>query len=175
MSTGVVHNAVSVAAAATCFSIALSSGLSVETATLLGVGCLAGIILTPDLDQQTYNRVENKWRKSKNPFVAILGQLYIIFWYPYALMIPHRSWVSHMPIVGTVLRILYILVFSSIILLVVGVVYQGALDAIPPLWLLIPNNFERMAPFFYGLAISDALHWFFDTKFVKFFTRSFGL
>lgn len=175
MSSGYVHNTVSIAAAGAGFVAMLHYGQPVEAAMLFSAGCLAGIVLTPDLDQQTYNRIENKWRKSKNPLVAMMGLLYIMFWMPYALAIPHRSWLSHAPIIGTVLRILYILLFSSIILAVLGVAVAGLQDYIPLLWMWIPNNFIWFAPFLYGLATSDGLHWLLDRKIFRFLNRSFGL
>lgn len=175
MSSGYVHNTVSLATAGVGFLVAIANGVSVESSALLAAGCLLGIILTPDLDQPTYNRIENKWRNSSNPLIAMTGMLYVALWMPYAYMIPHRSWASHTPIVGTALRILYILVVLSIIMLLVGMFVSGWHDMIPALWAWIPNNFEQLSPLIYGLALSDFMHWVLDWKMFRFLNRRFGL
>lgn len=76
-------------------------------------------------------------------------------WWPYQWALPHRSFLSHCPIVGTVLRVLYL----------AGLFYICN-------WLLLQNNYvnamyviqypEQTAWFIIGLCINDALHWFYD-------------
>ena len=168
MASGATHNAVTLATA-TGLSTALMAytDTSFQSVVLFAAGCIAGIWLTPDLDQEGYNRIENKMRKSKNPFIGIFGNLYIIFWYPYAKLIPHRSWVSHMPVVGTIIRIAYLMLMTSMFLVVIGFIAPIAHDAIGPFWQLFAAVFEPMFPAFLGLVVADFMHWFMDRKWMR--------
>lgn len=68
-----------------------------------------------------------------------------LFW-AYARMIPHRG-ISHMPVVGTLTRVLYLGVIGLLVWIVVG---RPALPTYLPwrvLWVVA------------GLVIVDALHW----------------
>ena len=120
----------------------------IETAFLAGLGCMVGVIITPDLDQEGINMVE--WQIVKK--TKGLGFLWLMFWYPYAIAVPHRAFISHFPLVGTFVRLLYI----AIIPVGALVFYDKAaliLDALPYIF-----------KFAVGLAISDFLHWIFDIK-----------
>lgn len=175
MASGAVHNTVSVMAAGCVMVAAPVSGVPFGAAALGAAGCLLGMFLTPDLDQEGYNKVENTLRKSRNPFVSMLGNLYIIFWYPYAIVIPHRSPLSHMPIVGTSLRLLYMLIGMTIFLGVAGVAIPAAHAAVPQMWAWFSSSFEQMFPLYLGLALSDTLHWFFDLGWFRILTRITGV
>ena len=61
-----------------------------------------GLYLSPDLDIKS-----NPWRRW-----GLLRSL----WLPYQKLVPHRHWISHSPIVGTLGRVAYILFPSSLIL-----------------------------------------------------------
>jgi uncharacterized metal-binding protein len=61
----------------------------------------AGLMFGPDLDLQS--RPYNRW-----------GPLRII-WKPYQVALPHRSLLSHGPVLGTVIRIVYFLVMFSLL------------------------------------------------------------
>ncbi len=66
-----------------------------ELATLAAVSVLiSGYFLSPDLDIQS--RPYHRW--------GILRWL----WWPYQNLIPHRSCFSHGPIIGTLLRLVYL-------------------------------------------------------------------
>lgn len=117
-------------------------------------GCIFGLFLTPDLDQPTITWVESQLLKSKYRLVRILGHLFIAYWLPYAHRIPHRHLISHAPIIGTLVRLLYI---APIIIPFLGIlwVYGGQL----PL--------DEIMIFIGGLVTSDILHWLGDTKTFK--------
>lgn len=111
------------------------------------VGSVLGIALTPDLDQEMTTYFEWKLIRKTGP----LGYLWMALWAPYALLVPHRSFWSHFPIVGTVLRLIYILVLPTIFY-----VYKGYNIIIPEMaWKVVLG-------LVIGLAISDALHWIMD-------------
>jgi len=65
----------------------------VLTSTIVTAHLISGLWFSPDLDLAagSYRR----W----GPFRAL--------WLPYALLVPHRSWLSHSLIVGPLLRLLY--------------------------------------------------------------------
>lgn len=67
-------------------------------------GAVCGWLMTPDLDIPHRTHEESRmWRLS-----PILGVIWQTYWKPYALLIPHRHWLSHAPGVGTAIRMLYI-------------------------------------------------------------------
>lgn len=117
------------------------------SAVACGAGCLAGLILTPDLDQESISSSEYtliKWTMG-------LGFLWAMLWYPYARLLKHRSPWSHFPLVGTAGRLLYLGIFVAIAM---------SFGWKPPSW---PMQWVEWAVT--GLAISDAAHWLLDTRF----------
>lgn len=52
-------------------------------------------------------------------FDPIIGKIWKILWWPFAKLVSHRSWLSHAPIVGTLMKAAYILVMISPIILTV--------------------------------------------------------
>ena len=176
MASGKVHNTVTVTAAtATGIALYLTTTMPVIAILAVVVGCLMGIYLTPDLDMPTYNRTENKLRKSKFPPLAILGQLYILYWLPYSWAIPHRSPVSHAPILGTVIRILYILAVTSFLLVLAGLPFSFVpSNAIFIFWAYISSS-QYVGYGIAGLMISDTLHWVFDQKWWRYQAKITGV
>ncbi len=69
----------------------------IATAAML----FSGLMFGPDLDLQS--RPYNRW-----------GPLRFI-WKPYQVALPHRSTLSHGPVLGTVIRIVYFLVMFSLV------------------------------------------------------------
>jgi len=72
--------------------------LTAATAFLVG-----GLLLSPDLD--TRSNASNRW-----------GPLRLLWW-PYRRLLPHRSLVSHSPLLGTAGRLLYLAVLAVAICL----------------------------------------------------------
>lgn len=91
------------------FSVGASAVLAafLDPAALYGpLGALGGMLVDPDLSDQhdiTTHTERRMWRLS-----PLVGYLFQVYWYPLALLIRHRAWVSHWPIVGTTLRIVYL-------------------------------------------------------------------
>jgi uncharacterized metal-binding protein len=94
---------------------------------LLGAGAITGIFLSPDLD--VADKFRFGWWK--------------VYWYPYSKVIPHRHWLSHMPVVGTIIRLFYML------------------PLLAPVFLFIPVN-KMNWWWLIGLMISDICHWLLD-------------
>lgn len=150
MASGEVHLRVTLflapVAGVTTFLVTGSPALALWST----VGCLAGVLLTPDLDQESINYVE--WMLIR--VTLGLGYLWLAFWGPYSTLLRHRSWVSHGPLIGTLGRILYI---------------QGGLYVLEVLGLVHPlprlQELVRHPAFLAavgGLALSDLGHWLFD-------------
>ena len=111
------------------------------------IGSILGIALTPDLDQEMTTFFEWKLIRKTGP----LGFLWMAFWASYSLLIPHRSIWSHLPILGTIIRLLYIT--TPIIAFCLWWDYIPVL----PQYII-----EGLVGTLIGLSMSDTLHWFMD-------------
>ena len=120
----------------------LISGNAPLTATC---GCLAGIILSPDLDIPTKTISESIMGR-----IPVIGNLFWWYWLPYAKLIPHRHWLSHWPVIGTFGRLLYM----SPLLFITVCGYNVAT--------LLKD--VDVVGFVFGLMISDLMHWIMDKK-----------
>ena len=107
-------------------------------------GILVGLLLSPDMDQAEIHFVV-PMQAFQFLFGSLLGTLWGLYWWPYGRLIAHRSWISHMPIVGTTLRLVYLAPVWFPIWLMLG--------SPKPEWLILC---------FSGLCVSDALHWLLD-------------
>lgn len=154
MASGVAHRRATIAAAIPVALITLhaTNGCK-EFAILAGVGCLCGIPLSPDLDVDSKTEAEKTfWRAGTLP-----GYAYQLLWYPYALALPHRHPLSHLPIIGTLGRLAYIQAWIWL----ARIHARGilGLDFNPLFWLREPLY---TAAWVFGLMVSDALHWLMD-------------
>ncbi len=129
------------------------------SALALSAGTLAGLFLTPDLDIDAGSMSEEEVRR-----ISPLGEnIWWVYWFPYRWLIPHRSFLSHFPIIGTFGRLLYL---SIPYLTILGITYVAApgvfgLLGFAGLWLLFFSYFQM---FVLGLASSDLLHFFMDQR-----------
>jgi uncharacterized metal-binding protein len=83
-------------------------------------------------------------------------------WWPYQKVLAHRCFLSHFPVISTLLRVLYLLWFPALLLLVFGGSVQAAArDAIFD-W--FPVTWPFLLVFVIGMIISDSLHAIFDTS-----------
>jgi uncharacterized metal-binding protein len=146
---GVTHRWITLGVSGACLGTVLFAGPAV--ALPMTAGCLAGIWIEPDLDVEELTRSEYSLINSPAP-ISWLGWLWVLFWWPYGKLIRHRSPLSHWPVLGTALRLLYL----SIPLLLFSAFTGGM-----PLLLLSP--LLPFAPFlFAGLVLSDLAHWMAD-------------
>ena len=130
----------------------------IYSAVLAG-GTMLGLILTPDLDVNAGSISEQEIREY-SPFGE---NLWWIYWYPYRMILPHRSPFSHGPIIGTIGRLLYI---SIPYWIAIGVAYfvSGMWFNVLTqngIWLITLPHF-RVAVL--GLAGADLLHFFMDRR-----------
>ncbi|PQV64540.1 putative metal-binding protein [Abditibacterium utsteinense] len=149
MASGKVHTACSMALAAISFG-AIAGGLGdTHLGAACAAGCIAGIFLTPDLDQEGLSHSENILIKA----TLGIGYLWLLLWYPYAKLIPHRSPLSHFPVLGTAIRLLYLGIWAAI------PAYFGFRMSAPS-----PEMWPLLQWGIFGLALSDLGHFVFDLK-----------
>ena len=138
--------------AAASLILALPCGIAIGWLTndagagmLAAAGCgVGGIVLSPDLDMaQEITESERLVIRRLGP----LGWLWTLLFWPYGILVPHRDWKSHAPIIGTLGRLLYL----ALPLLLLAR-WQGWTLAIPD-WLW---------PWAVGLAVADSIHWMMD-------------
>lgn len=117
------------------------ASVPMDHAIALAAGALAGLLLTPDLDVDGSTASHQTVRRAGGCLLAVAWRLY---WLPYCKIIPHRSPLSHLPVLSTALRILYLC------------------------WpLLLWNHWQlavthQMIYAFYGLCLADGMHWLLD-------------
>lgn len=92
------------------------AAVSFITMPIISAGIVAGYALgnycDPDLDmEKKRTRAEiQMYRRSR-----VLGFIWWAFWYPYGLLIPHRSFFSHSLIISTVIRFAYMFWWVALI------------------------------------------------------------
>lgn len=156
MSSGRTHAAVTMVASTGAAYLLYRQGWPSGQAIAFCIGGLAGLLVNPDLDVDNGSISQRVVRKSTG---CLPGLIWSTLWYPYAILIPHRSPLSHWPILGTILRLVYLVLIFHLVLFglhfTIGLApittHTGALSL--PVWAL---------PAFLGLALSDALHYLFD-------------
>ena len=157
MSSGNQHDRAAIALGCTFIgtAIALPSPF-----LLMGLGSFLHLILSPDLDAYRSN-AKRRW--------GALG----FIWIPYSKTFKHRSPWTHVPIVGTTGRFIYLNIIALFAIALAVVVNHvngdrisdivptliSILESIRSFWLpLLPHVFEVWA----GLAIADITHWVMD-------------
>ena len=168
MSSGKVHNRVSLIAAGL---VGLSS-LRYSTDVVLPIvsGCIVGILMTPDWDLDAGSNSNAHARKLK------IGLPFNLLIRPYSLAYTHRSKQSHLPIISTLGRLVYLLI--PFVVLFTANQPTGKIKLLwhclfaqlmtLPLWLLAfwlylnPQYDLTLIYCLAGLCLSDTLHWMFD-------------
>lgn len=119
-------------------------------------GCLAGVVLSPDLDQPSLTHSE--WVVLKTPLVGrwLLGPLFVAVWLPYAMLFKHRSVWTHMPILSTIVRLGYMLLVIAVFDRLNAQVQW--VDALAATWDTPTERWTWVAAIS-GLMLSDLGHW----------------
>lgn len=81
------------------------------TAIATGAMVFGGLMFGPDLDIQS--RQYTRW-----------GPLRFLWW-PYKVVLPHRSWFSHSVLIGTLIRVIYFVAIVTL-LIVIGLYARDA-------------------------------------------------
>jgi len=132
--------------------------VTTEAAVLFSYGALAGILISPDLDLE--DRTLSKgimWRSS-----CLVGAIWSILWWPYSQVVYHRSILSHGPIIGTLLRLVYLVGVPLLVWTLLARAFGWPPPNASPVvwWLEHPGRWCVI-----GLALSDAAHWAMDQLF----------
>lgn len=155
MPSGKIHDATTTALAVTAATTlfldrvhALDDPFSVVA---YGTGFVVGLFIGPDLDIDRGNSSHRRIRKTF--FLGpLLEKLWFVFWWPYAKLVKHRSPLSHAPILGTLLRMGYIIGLCWLL---------GRLLQLPsPPAISLKNTFL----FLTSLCQSDLAHWLLDRQ-----------
>lgn len=103
------------------------------------MGVYTTIWINPDLDH-----IEAVIRSKLNG--SLIDKYWGLRWYLYGLFIPHRHWLSHLPIIGTMVRLIYYFPETYIVL--------------HTLSMIIPVDDLKIyfCIFFFGMVVSDILH-----------------
>ena len=136
MPSGRVHHLATMITGAAVGTLMQVNGFPTSEIVALEVGFFATFFINPDLDLNTTfpKRNPRKW-------------LWWLYWYPYSRLFPHRSALSHFPLLGTFVRIAYLLVPLYLLQLVsdeIHIIFAGA--TFPVL----------------GMVISDTVHYLMD-------------
>lgn len=113
----------------------------------VGIGTLSGLAIEPDLDIATLTHSERRMIRR----YGALGRAWSAFWYFYGLSFQHRSKWTHTPILGTLIRLLYLLWLP----LLLGLIFAPGVTA----GFLFSEYFIA---YFVGLVIADTGHWLAD-------------
>lgn len=148
--------------------------------SLIAIGCLLGLFLSPDADVDGgyigyfyIRKISGRMGES----------VWNIIWLPYQRALKHRSFWSHTPIIGTVVRLLF-LVSPLIIIIIKDQSSTPFLEIIPrtiiaqiatiPFMILVATGIYFLWTYtqidlvvlglslFVGLSISDVGHWALD-------------
>ena len=140
-----------------CSLLALSFGQPGPIAAAFATGCLIGVVINPDLDVRTGSHAYEVLRATGGKlFGSPLSKAWRWFWWPYARLIPrHRHPFSHLPILGTVLRLGYLLALPTLVWWVLG--FFVRLPDLPRL----PHT-PLISWGVLGLLLSDTLHTLMD-------------
>ena len=152
MASGRSHSIASLAAA-TCFTVTAVYSHNPDLLWAAG-GAFVGLILTPDLDQNTetisdffvksipdfMREIISPLEKVFNYLGLILGKVWFFYSWPYRWFFAHRSFGSHFPIFSTMIRIAYFL------------------------WPLYYFGHPLHPAFVNGLVAADFIHWTMDFR-----------
>ena len=162
MSSGIVHariTAVLVVPTAVSFAV-ITNDPALGVAGAAGAGL--NILMGPDLDQTGLTQNELILPRP-------LRLVWAWIWYPYAFLIPHRSPLSHAPLLGTAVRVAYLSILVGTILFLFDSAlmrggYNGDMLETAVRWLGSVRPDVLLATFA-GLCVADSAHFLEDVRF----------
>lgn len=174
MANGRAHAATTIALAIGVLPLVLSAVKTVPGILLIIPGIIAGVLITPDLDID--NRIVSH-RYMRNIFGQIIGIYWYYLWHSYSLSFKHRSGLSHLPVISTLIRLTFLL-FPPIIVLFRNQ-QTGFVKLLPylilstlmvlPLWgliylliVIVQINIILILFLVLGLMLADLLHFVVD-------------
>lgn len=106
---------------------------------------LLGRYLDPDLDQISVTSADGRMMRELKIFGVLLSAYYMVYAYTMRMFGGHRSFITHAPILSTVIRLAWLLVIPAAIAFYFG--YK------PDIIVL-----QLLAGVFWGLAYADLIH-----------------
>ena len=158
MPNGTTHAKATFALAVAGGATAYHLGHPMPHVIALSAGALAGLILTPDLDVDDGCISNRIVRRTTNRPIA---WMWARFWRPYGLLIPHRSRLSHMPLLGTALRLAYLSILPALLFWFALVFNVDALARAISSPVFPPWSMWAIG----GLVLADTLHYLMDQLF----------
>ena len=143
MPNGPVHARITMVVAVVVIpSVSITSHMQPVDILLLVSGALLGLAINPDLDLSE-NRFNNDLQHISKNFLKFAWDGY---WYMYGRLIHHRSPISHSPILGTLIRMIYMIPVLTLIV-------------VPLSYILSDHSiFIVFVILFTGLCVSDLFH-----------------
>lgn len=133
----------------------------VDFLLLGGFEALGTLFLSPDLDGYPWRSVcLQRW--------DYLGLGW--YWSFYGKCIPHRDKLSHSPILGTTLRLLYLSLPFALFLH-----FSHSLQAQIADWLSYPQNLQHLGMALIGIELSANVHYFLDGLWYRWVTNLLGV
>lgn len=123
-------------------------GVPIQDTLALTAGCIVGLVVTHDLDvrhRDTHSETIMRWSGG-----CIVGAIWNLLWLPYAYIIPrHRHPLSHWPILGTAIRLAYLLAIPALLWWIFHLAFT----------LPVSPSLTIAGWGIGGLALVDAVHW----------------
>jgi uncharacterized metal-binding protein len=122
-------------------------------------GMATNLMVSPDLDVDGGNISFSYLRKVFPP----LELAWMVFWWPYRVLLPHRSFWSHFPFISTMIRLGYIFLWVNLFIWIIrGILISLGFSPILPEYLFFWDW-----SFYIGLCQADIIHWAMDNT-IKF-------
>jgi uncharacterized metal-binding protein len=151
MPNGTVHSTASALLAIAAPTAAVLLQQPIPPALAISAGCLVGLVLTPDLDVDDGCISIEFVRHTLGRIPALIWQA---IWWPYAVLIQHRSWLSHGPVISTLIRLAYVAAGPALVWWLVDQHY--------PLPAVHFQYYDWMGFALAGLMLADTLHFVLD-------------
>lgn len=133
-----IHQATTLILAGSVYALSASLVETPRDQLLAVSGILTGVVITPDMDLAENFKGEP-------------------FWYLYGRLFKHRG-ISHAPVVGTLTRVLYMVIFAAPVFLLMGWGWWLS-DRLMDLWSYVWLG---------GLVLADVFHYVLDISVSKF-------
>ena len=155
MASGKAHAITTAVIGGVAAPLLYAAGQPLSSALALAGGCLLGLVFNSDLDVR--RRDTHSDTIMRHSIGRTLWWFWNLLWLPYAYLIPcHRHPLSHWPVLGTVLRVIYALLLPALLWFLLGRV-----AVLPPVWPLPAAVWWA----FGGLLLVDSLHALMDWRF----------
>jgi uncharacterized metal-binding protein len=158
MASGAVHSTVSIILAGLALAVTPVAG---PGAVAVAAGAFTGVFVQPDLDHNGRMNAHSQVRRFGGVAGALLSFMWYVAWLPYASAVKHRSKLSHLPLLGTGIRVAYLMLVTL-----------GGLGAVPGIAVYAWQNglwswYGYAGLWLVGLCLSDYFHFLFDVLKIK--------